>query len=91
MAEKKTKTTAKASTTQAEPAQQPAPQPQVEGLTLQDLIKVANIIQLSSQRGAFRAEEFQEVGALYNKLIAFLTATGALSTDDQTAKAEEKK
>jgi hypothetical protein len=91
MAEKKTKTTAKASTAKAEPTQQPAPQQQVEGLTLQDLIQVANIIQLSSQRGAFRAEEFQQVGALYTKLIAFLQQTGAIATDDQTAKAEETK
>jgi len=54
-------------------------QPQAPSLTLQDLILVAQIIQLTSQRGAFRAEELQNVGALYNKLVAFLEATGAIT------------
>ena len=59
-------------------AEQPVQQPQV-GLTLQDLVLVAQIIQLTSQRGAFKAEELADVGALYNKLIAFLQSTGALT------------
>lgn len=54
--------------------QQPAP-----SLTLQDLVLVAQIIQIGSQRGAFRAEELADVGNLYTKLIAFLQATGALT------------
>lgn len=58
-----------------------AEQPQTEqpGLTLQDLILVAQIIQLTSQRGAYRAEELANVGNLYNKLVAFLESTGAIS------------
>lgn len=48
-------------------------------LTLQDLVLVTQIIQISSQRGAFRAEELADVGALYNKLIVFLQSTGALT------------
>ena len=60
----------------AEPqeTQQPAP-----SLTLQDLVLVAQIIQLTSSRGAFKAEELADVGGLYNKLIAFLQSTGALT------------
>jgi hypothetical protein len=58
----------------AAPAQQPAP-----SLTLQDLVLVAQIIQLTTQRGAFKAEELADVGGLYNKLIAFLQSTGALT------------
>ena len=68
--------------TQVEQQQQPAP-----SLTLQDLILVAQIIQLTSQRGAFKAEELESVGGLYNKLIAFLQSTGALAP----AQTEEKK
>jgi len=56
-------------------------------LTLQDLVLVAQIIQLSSQRGAFRAEELSEVGNFYNKLINFLQSTGAL----KPANSEENK
>ena len=57
-----------------QPAQQPAP-----SLTLQDLVLVAQIIQLTTQRGAFKAEELADVGGLYNKLITFLQSTGALT------------
>ena len=53
---------------------QPAP-----SLTLQDLVLVAQIIQLGSQLGMFRAEELSQVGDLYTKLIAFLQSTGALT------------
>lgn len=49
------------------------------GLTLQDLVLVAQIIQVNSQRGAFRAEELTAVGNLYTKLIAFLQQSGALA------------
>jgi hypothetical protein len=54
-------------------------QEQQPSLNLQDLILVAQIIQVSSQRGAFKADELANVGALYNKLIAFLQSTGALT------------
>jgi hypothetical protein len=65
-------------------AQQPAP-----NLTLQDLILVAQIIQLTSQRGAYRAEELANVGTLYNKLIAFLDSVGAITKQDETAAQEQ--
>lgn len=52
-------------------------------LTLQDLVLVAQIIQIGSQRGTFRAEELTNVGNLYTKLIAFLQASGALAPANQ--------
>lgn len=52
-------------------------------LTLQDLVLVAQIIQIGSQRGMFRAEELTNVGNLYTKLIAFLQASGALAPANQ--------
>jgi hypothetical protein len=75
MATKKTKKAveAEASEVQQQP-QQPGP-----SLTLQDLVLVAQIIQLATQRGAIRAEEMEQVGGLYTKLIAFLQSTGALT------------
>lgn len=74
-----------AATTVAEQQpQQPAP-----SLSLQDLVLVAQIIQLTSQRGAFKAEELESVGGLYNKLIVFLQSTGALAP--APAQTEEKK
>jgi len=61
------------------PAQTEAEQQAAPSLTLQDLVLVAQIIQLTSTRGTFRAEEMEQVGGLYNKLIAFLQSTGALA------------
>ena len=82
---------AKKETQQAQVEAQPAQQEQqAPSLTLQDLIQVAQIIQTTSQRGAYRAEEMEPVGALYNKLIAFLQSTGAIGKP-QEAPAEETK
>jgi hypothetical protein len=35
---------------------------------------MANIIQVTSERGAIKAGEMQAVGALYSKLVAFVNA-----------------
>lgn len=59
------------------------------GLTLQDLILVSQIIQLSNSRGAFRAEELQAVGTLYNKLLAFLEQSGAINRTETPAQNQE--
>ena len=64
--------------------EQPAP-----SLTLQDLVLVAQIIQLSSQRGTFRAEELADVGQLYNKLVTFLQSTGALVPAEPQGKTDD--
>jgi hypothetical protein len=64
-------------------------QPAAPSLTLQDLILVAQIIQLTTQRGAYRAEELQNVGTLYNKLIAFLDSVGAITKPEETAAQEQ--
>ena len=79
---------AKTEVNQAE-AQAQQPTETAPSLTLQDLVLVAQIIQLTSQRGAFRAEELQNVGALYNKLIAFLESVGAI-TKPENANTENK-
>lgn len=49
------------------------------GLTLQDLVLVAQIIQLSSAKGVYRAEDLFQIGSLYNRLVSFLESTGAIS------------
>jgi hypothetical protein len=72
MAKKETKTV-------EQPVQQEQPTQSTPGLTLQDLVLVAQIIQLTSQRGAFKAEELADIGGLYNKLVTFLQSTGALT------------
>jgi hypothetical protein len=49
------------------------PQP-VTQITVADLDIIKKIIELSAARGAFRAEEMTEIGAMYDKLSSFLQA-----------------
>ena len=46
-------------------------------LTLADLASIQSIIEAASTRGAFRANELAQVGAIYDKLSAFLKVAQA--------------
>ena len=77
---------------QAEPVQEttaPAAQQDIPSLNLQDLILIAQIIQICSARGAFKADEMSNVGNLYTKLVAFLQSTGALTPAPDATQTEE--
>ena len=59
-------------------------------ITIADLNLLKNIVDLASTRGAFRASEMQEIGAVFNRLNAFLEdvvsqaqAESATPTDSQ--------
>jgi hypothetical protein len=43
-------------------------------ITIADLDSIKNIINLAATRGAFAGEELSQVGAVYDKLTAFLAA-----------------
>ncbi len=60
---------------------QPTP---VAQLQISDILLVAQVLQLVSQRGAFKAEEMEQVGGLYNRLVAFLQASGAVQPAPET-------
>lgn len=62
-----------------EAQQQPAAQ-----LQISDLLLTAQVIQLTTQRGAFRADELTQVGGLYDRIVAFLQASGALAPAGET-------
>lgn len=62
---------------------------QAQNLSVQDLLLLAQVIQVAANRGAIKAEEMTNVGAVYNKLIAFLQATGAIQAPEETNKEEE--
>lgn len=51
-------------------------------LNIADLVNVLQIIRTCSSRGAFRADEMSAVGGLYDRLQAFLIATGAVKVTD---------
>ena len=67
------------------PQEQTAPETTAPNLSLQDLLLVAQTIQVCTQRGAFRAEEMSNIGALFDRLVAFLNSTGALKPADAPA------
>jgi len=65
----------------SEETQAPAEQQQevtAPTLGVNDLKLMANIIEVVSNRGAIKANEMQAVGMLYNNLMTFLVANGAV-------------
>ena len=55
-----------------------------DGISLNELQLLANIVDLATQRGAFRGNELSQVGGIYDKLTSFLTAV----QEQQDANAE---
>ena len=53
----------------------------VTPLQLSDLLLTVQVIQLASNRGAFRPEEFQEIGGLYDRIVKFLKDSGAIQVN----------
>ena len=77
-------------TATAQPQAQPqaqAPQQDPNALSIGDLKNLSTILDVASTRGAFKANEMQGVGFLYNKLQAFL-AKVAPEQKPEEAKAE---
>jgi hypothetical protein len=58
---------AKSKQTGAQQAQQPS-----ADLNISDLVALRSIIEVASQRGAFKANELEAVGKTFNKLNSFL-------------------
>lgn len=51
-------------------------------LQLSDLVLSAQAIQLAAQRGAFKPEEFTQVGGAFDRITAFLRASGAIKSPE---------
>jgi uncharacterized protein YfkK (UPF0435 family) len=62
-------------------------------ITVADLNGLRDIIDIACTRGAFRAQEMQQVGELYNKLSGFLEAVVAQAQEQSgnTDNAEQPK
>jgi hypothetical protein len=60
---------------------------QAEGLSVQDLNALRTIIDVASQRGAFKPNEMAQVGSTYNKLDAFLNE---IARQQEEAKAAQE-
>jgi hypothetical protein len=77
MSEAKADTTTQEATTTEAPATEQSAGPD---LTVQDLQSLKTIIDVASQRGAFKPNEMVTVGQTYSKLEQFL---GAIATQQQ--------
>jgi len=82
MSEEETMPTETAESAEAEESQAPA-------LGVNDLKLMANIIEVVSNRGAIKANEMAAVGSLYNNLMNFLIANGAVQTEQPEVVAED--
>lgn len=56
-------------------------------ITIADLDTIKNIIDLACTRGAFRAAEVSQVGAVYDKLTLFLDAVITQAKEQETLNA----
>jgi hypothetical protein len=61
------------------------PAPDQVTLTLDDLSAVLSIVDVATQRGAFRPKEFTAVGKVYEKISSFLEQVKSVSTPDADA------
>ncbi len=57
-------------------------------ITVADLDTIKNIIDLACTRGAFRGGEISQVGAVFDKLTAFLEAVIAQAQAQEATNAE---
>ena len=70
---------------QVEQAEQPAG----PSLSLADLLIVVQAIQIGAGRGAYKAEEFTQIGGAFERVVAFLEASGAIVRSDSTQASAE--
>tara|TARA_B100001057_G_C22478390_1_gene805456 strand:- start:348 stop:611 length:264 start_codon:yes stop_codon:yes gene_type:complete len=66
------------------PAEDQAPQ-----LGVGDLQNAAQVIDAAVSRGAFKASEAAQVGAVYNKITAFIASVAEAQKDNAEAPASE--
>ena len=58
-------------------------------LNINDLATMANVIDIATQRGAFRANELKLIGELYDKISAFVKAAQEQAKKEEEARAAE--
>jgi len=82
---------------QTEPVVQSEQVEQEDGLTLNEIVGLRNIVNLASRRGAFSAEEFKDIGTIYDKVDKFIkknvktTQNSDESTENSVVEGSEQK
>ena len=87
MAKKPETETAAAPVNNVAPTEAEAPAPVQLGV--QDLQNAAQIIDIAMSRGAFRANEAAQVGAVYNKIEAFIKSVAEAQNQNTEAPASQ--
>lgn len=59
------------------------------GLQINDLVKILEILNVVSQRGAIRPDEFTIVGGIYDRIYAFLDSSGIFKKEETEESATE--
>ena len=57
-------------------------------MNVNDLATMANIIEICTQRGAFRGNELKQVGELFDKITAFVKEAQDKADEAEKAKAD---
>jgi hypothetical protein len=57
--------------------------PEQPSISLQDLVVLLNVVRITAERGAIKADEMAPVGTVYQKLYSFLKASGAITEDSK--------
>jgi len=60
-------------------------------ISINDLANIKHMIDVASSRGAFKAGEFQVVGATYDRLAAFLASVSPPEATESTESTESTK
>lgn len=69
--------------------QEAAPAAEAPQLSLQDMATVVQIVDLCSERGAFKGVELEAVGAVRNRLVRFLQAAAPPAPEGEVPAADE--
>jgi hypothetical protein len=80
--------TKKQSTTPTQDGTVSTPQAEAPALTVSDLRNIRMIIDISSQRGAFKGAELATIGSVFDKLDTFLKTVDAKADTTQPAATE---
>ena len=63
----------------------------VDGITLNELIIMHNIINIAAKRGAFGADEFRDIGLVFNRVKSFINKSVKERDEREAREAEEEK
>ena len=78
-----------AQVTEPEATTAPVEQQAAPELTIQDLTNLRSIVEVATQRGAFRAAELTQVGTSFDRLNTFLTAIADANAEKEEEAVEE--